>query len=475
MKRGARCSVVAVAIVVALVAGGCGFIRPGHRGSPLPPLGHQGRWFTDLAGRVVLPRGVNFVEKWAPFTPEADGFNDDDASLIAANGFNTVRLGVVFGFLMPQPGEIDHTYLDSIAKTVNILGRHGLFVLVDFHQDGYGPAVTGNGMPEWATLTDGLPNPQIPFPLYYLQNPALQRAFENFWANRPGPDGVPLQQHYAEAMQAVARRFVGDRHVLGYEAMNEPWPGANWQPCIAGCPQLEQQLLGPFDARMTAAVRAVDPIHPVFVEPFALFNIGQAPTSLPGAGSRNVLAPHVYGLDATGTGNAAAMDHTVAAAVRDDAATLVTEWGAVNDPVELNRTQNQFDAHLLPWVYWSYNGHIVTNSHQPLIAPNLNTTVLGALARPYPSVVNGTPTSLAYDNTTRTLDFTFSTRRPDGRRTIPILDSEVMVPARAYPSGYSVSVTGAVVTSAPCASDLTLRNLRGATVVSLHLTPGACH
>ena len=72
--------------------------------------------------------------------------------------------------------------------------------------------------------------------------------------------------------------------MIGYEAMNEPWPGTNWQSCVTGCPDLEAQLLAPFYARMTAAVRAVDRRHPVFVEPFVLFNFGSADTSLPGDG-----------------------------------------------------------------------------------------------------------------------------------------------------------------------------------------------
>src|SRR4051812_31237397 len=80
----------------------------GHGGSgayrPTAPLRHDGRWFTDATGRVVMLRGMNFVEKWAPFTPAADGFDDDDAALLAANGFNALRLGVPFEFLMPTPG-----------------------------------------------------------------------------------------------------------------------------------------------------------------------------------------------------------------------------------------------------------------------------------------------------------------------------------------------------------------------------------
>jgi endoglycosylceramidase len=74
--------------------------------------------------------------------------------LLAANGFNTLRLGVPFEFVMPRPGHVDRTYLASIAQTVHILGRHHIFVLLDLHQDGWGPVTHGNGMPAWATYTE---------------------------------------------------------------------------------------------------------------------------------------------------------------------------------------------------------------------------------------------------------------------------------------------------------------------------------
>ena len=436
---------------------------------PAASLSHDGRWFTDATGRVVMLRGVNFVEKFAPFTPEADGFGDDDAALIANSGFNTVRLGVVFGFLMPEPGVIDHAYLDSIARTVRILGDHGLYVLLDFHQDGWGPATHGNGMPEWATITDGLPNPPAPFPLYYVQNPALQRAFDNFWANRAGPDGVPLQQHYADGMQTVASRFASSNNVLGYEAMNEPWPGTNWSSCLTGCADLEHALLAPFYARVTTAVRAVDDRHPVFVEPFVLFNFGGAATTLPGTGSLNLLSTHAYAL--TPEGNAAVMDQTVDAATRDRAPFLITEWGATTDTTAIAITTDQFDARLAPWLYWSYNGLIVGDSHQPLVAGNVNFTVLDALTRPYPTVVNGTPTSLRYDAPTHTLEFGYVAGRPNGGSAPPGLSTVIAVPQRDYPNGYTVTATGARVTSEACAPQLRLRNEPGATTITVQISP----
>src|SRR3954454_812853 len=277
-------------VVVAALAAACS-PRPDFAPpvGPRAELGHSGRWLTDEWGRVVNLHGVNFVKKFPPIAPAAAGFGADDAAFLRDQGFNVVRLGVVFGSVMPRPGVIDQAYVDSIASTVRVLAHEDIFTLVDFHQDGYGPLVHGNGFPEWATLTDGLPNPNDPFPTYYLTNPAMQRAFDNFWANKPGPDGVPLQTHYATAMKTVAARFVRAPNVIGYEAMNEPWSGTDWQSCLTGCPDLEQQLLAPFYARVTAAVREVDRIRPVYVEPFTLFNFGNADTSLPGAGSPNVL------------------------------------------------------------------------------------------------------------------------------------------------------------------------------------------
>ena len=64
----------------------------------------------------------------------------------------------------------------------------------------------GNGFPDWMAISDGLPNPpDAVFPLYYIQNPAMQRAFEHFWANRAGPDGVGLQDYFVQGARARRR------------------------------------------------------------------------------------------------------------------------------------------------------------------------------------------------------------------------------------------------------------------------------
>src|ERR1700758_2456163 len=71
---------------------------------PILPLGHVGRWMTDSAGRVVVLHGLNQVYKVPPYEPSADGFGDDDAAFLAANGFDAMRVGVIWAGVEPRPG-----------------------------------------------------------------------------------------------------------------------------------------------------------------------------------------------------------------------------------------------------------------------------------------------------------------------------------------------------------------------------------
>jgi endoglycosylceramidase len=447
---------------------------PAEPNGPVGPLDHAGRWLTDPDGRIVQLHGTNFVAKWPaddPMTPAEAGFGAEDAAFLAEQGFNVVRLGVVFGAVMPAPGVIDTAYVDAIAETVDQLAAEEIFVLLDVHQDGYGPLVHGNGFPAWATLTDGLPNPNVGFPAYYVQNPALQRAFDNFWENEAGPDGVPLQQHYATALQAVAAEVADEPYVLGYDTMNEPWPGTEWAACLTGCPDLEQSRLAPFAQRMTDAIRAVDPDGFVFTEPFVLFNFGRTGTSLHGFGApRSGLSFHVYAL--TPEEDEAVIEHAIAASANGDAI-LATEFGATNDGATIDRLTGAFDERHVPWIFWTYDEHLVVHMDAPPTPDNVRQPVLTALARPYASATNGSPTSYAYDPATRTLEYAYTTTQVDGAAAPLGLTTVLAMPPAAYPDGYTVEVTGATVASAPGARELELCHESGATEVVVRIVPGA--
>ena len=231
---------------------------PAHAAAaPTAPLGQQGRWVTDAHGRVVVLHGVNMVYKRPPYHPAAIGFGADDARFLRDEGFNTVRLGIIYNGVEPSPGSYDDAYLAEIARSVrDARRRERIFVMLDFHQDLYNERFQGEGWPDWAVQDDGLPaEPKAGFPANYTVMPALNRAFDHFWANDPGPGGVGLQDRYAAAWRHVAARFRGERDLMGYDLINEPWPGTGWQACAnpAGCPVFDAQALTDFSRRVTQA------------------------------------------------------------------------------------------------------------------------------------------------------------------------------------------------------------------------------
>src|SRR3954453_22036638 len=125
--------------------------------APRPPFAHVGRFITDSQGRVFTTHGVNLVYKVPPYEPSVTGFGDDDAAFLAREGFNSVRLGVIYKAVEPEPGVYDDAYLAKIAQAAAVLERHGVAPLIDFHQDMYNERFQGEGWPDWAVLDDGLP------------------------------------------------------------------------------------------------------------------------------------------------------------------------------------------------------------------------------------------------------------------------------------------------------------------------------
>ncbi|MDQ6806267.1 MAG: cellulase family glycosylhydrolase [Actinomycetota bacterium] len=103
--------------------------------APTPPLSATGRWITDAQGRVVITHGVNVVNKPAPYSPAAAGFGEDDARFLAEQGFTSVRLGFAWSAVEPQPGRYDDAYVAQIRATQEILARHGIYSVIDSHQD----------------------------------------------------------------------------------------------------------------------------------------------------------------------------------------------------------------------------------------------------------------------------------------------------------------------------------------------------
>ncbi|MCU1448711.1 MAG: Endoglycosylceramidase, partial [Acidimicrobiales bacterium] len=210
-------------------------------GAGLLPLhvvrGQQAR-IADADGRHVLLRGVNTNQlgdyyqanlNLAPTVP----LTEDDFAQMEALGFDAVRLIVHWSLLEPRRGFIDTDYLDRVHQAVDWAATHGIYVILDMHQDAWGkyiatppgtlcppglqPAIGWDGAPQWATITDGMTTCREQ--LREL-SPAVGQAFANLWIDRDG-----IQTELVKTWAALAKEFAADPAVAGYDLLNEPHPG----------------------------------------------------------------------------------------------------------------------------------------------------------------------------------------------------------------------------------------------------------
>lgn len=452
-----------------------------------------GVWLTNSDGQVVLLHGFNEVYKLAPYEPSASGFSEDDATFLAANGFNVVRLGVIWAGVEPQPGVYDTAYVKSIQQTVQMLAAHGIYTIIDMHQDLYSASLGGEGAPEWATKTGGLPNQNVGFPGSYYLNPAETAAWDNFWNNSSATNGIGLQDNYAKAWETVAAAVAGNNSVIGYDIMNEPFPGTSWLPTLLGSPFYADQQLTPMYNQVAAAIRAVDPNTALFVEPAnpAVSEIPAilgAPVQLGTINDANVvLAFHDYCAGSATSGICGWLANQQAGTANaygkaNNMPVFMDEFGASNLPSDLTAEMGAAAKYLMSWSEWAYSGvgdittsgstngeSVVFDPSLPPTGSNVNTTSLQTLAAPYPQAVSGTP--LGFSTANGAFTFSYSTARADGSGDFAAgAQTTIAVPAVAYPNGYTVAVTGGHVVSAANAPTLVIASDTDTGVIQVVVT-----
>ncbi len=445
----------------------------------LLPLGTTGQSITNSDGQVVILHGFGEVVKVPPYEPSATGFSDADAAFLQENGFNVVRLGVDWAALEPAPGEFSTSYLDSIEQTVQTLGQHGIYSILDMHQDAWGTAFGGEGAPAWATLTGGATNGTTTFPLNEFFNPAETQAWDSFWGNDAASNGIGLEDNYSQMLEYLANAFNGNSNVAGFEIMNEPDPGSQLLPTILGNSFFEGRELTPFYDQAATAIRAVDPSTPIFYEPDVITSEGLPYTlgtvDQPGM----VLSFHDY------TG-ALSVRNAESYASEQGIPAFMTEFGATSKQATITASMDPANQNLMGWTEWAFTGKddITTSAspssleslvYDPSKAPigdNVNTANLETLAEPYPQEISGTPSSFSFDN--GIFHFSYSTENPDGLANFPAgSQTTISVPSVEFPNGYTVSVTGGEVMSAPNAAELIITSNTGATTVGVTVSPVA--
>lgn len=188
----------------------------------------KGNRITDSAGREVILNGMNHVVK-DPAQRYVHAADEQLFKDFRTYGFNCVRYGIIWDGLEPAPGMINEAYLKEIDKRVKWAEENGIWLVLDMHQDLYSRKFS-DGAPLWATLDENLPHQSGDvWSDSYLISPAVQRAFDNFWNNKPAADGKGVQDHYLEVWRVLAERYKDSPSVAGFDVMNEPFMGAEAQ------------------------------------------------------------------------------------------------------------------------------------------------------------------------------------------------------------------------------------------------------
>src|SRR5436190_11397489 len=315
MRRVSALAVVALVAGVLLVPMARSGAAPSDGSAPssaLSPLhvvrGASAR-IEDDQHRQVLLRGVNTNQLGDYYQadlalPSTVPLTEGDFAQLAALGFDSVRLIVHWSLLEPRRGVFDQAYLGRVRQAVAWAAAHGLYVVLDMHQDAWGkyiatppgetcppglqPAIGWDGAPQWATITDGQTTCREQ--LREL-SPAVGQAFTNFWVDRDG-----IQTELVHAWATLARAFAADPAVAGYDLLNEPHPGDT-----AGVTDLT--FLGRYYAAGIDAIRAAERsvrhgfAHIAFVEPMDTWSaapVGVSPAPGFSADSQIVFAPHLY-------------------------------------------------------------------------------------------------------------------------------------------------------------------------------------
>ncbi|KAJ3410370.1 hypothetical protein HDV05_003848 [Chytridiales sp. JEL 0842] len=324
----------------------------------------------------VVYKTAPYIPNLNQFNPR-DSFTEEDANLLRLLGTNAIRINVAWEGVYPQPGRLNRTYLGEIGRIMALCQKYDIYVLVEFHQDSMSERFCGNGKPVWLAKDDesfnfpsplgnlddlpgcpssnssdpfapppdvaacmlsslskavltrmGAPNNTVTpytynpstgrltsvrqcdnfFFFYQYASFAVSRSFQNLYDN--------INNHadyFIDYWKAVAGAVSGYPNLLGYEIMNEPWPGY-YPDALQQLSLLDIVLRGPdtllsgitdlgginlsklYERVVREAINSVDPYNLIFFEGPIFDSEKPLPfNSVPGGQpSRGVISYHFY-------------------------------------------------------------------------------------------------------------------------------------------------------------------------------------
>lgn len=450
-------------------------------------INQQYRMPMDSSGRLLLMHGVNVVYKQSPYLPLLSGFDpefslsDRDIEYLLSYGFNLIRLGVLWEAVETSPGVYNTTYLKQVETLVNSLGEAGIYTMIDSHQDLLTRALCGEGMPTFLVQDlshhcdshilsslfwligmcrsedslhlpkDSNGNPllsacvQHSFYKLYL-SPETNSLFSQLYHNVNG-----LQDKFLAYWDQVHSQFASNPYILGYDLLNEPWPGnfyANPGLLIPG--HLDRDFLQPMYSRIADLMRNRTENATMLFEPAQFgdvlsmlggitFETGfTAPPGTSNVGNA-LLNDHTYccemSYNACKGGEPTLKDAETSCASfnrrkilkrKSDADRLgvgliMSEFGACFDTAacaaEITAVTSAADEVLASWAYWQYKGFgdfttftAELGLDEGLFYPNstVQDTKVAALTRTYAQATQGVPQWMYFNPGSQAFGFRYT-------------------------------------------------------------------
>ena len=391
----------------------------------------------DQYGRELYFHGVNVVYKVPPYVPRTDTFDpihsfvEEDMKILSELGLNVIRLGVMWPGAEPTRGKYNETYYNTLRYIIDTAYAHGIYTILDMHQDVLSEKFCGEGAPDWAVNTGDAkhfpypfsfsspgnrPSPQVcaehTWSDYYITE-SVGRAFQNIYNNTDG-----LLDSLAQFWKKTASEFNDIISVIGYELINEPWIGDLFKhPSLIDPVIADVENLSPVYQKLSSAIREVDQEHVIMFESVTLADFGTGFKGVPGGEeyqNRSVLSYHFYSPPDLPFVDAQFRIKMLDLQKLKCGGFLTEFFICQTDTKLLGRIMDACDLYKQSWTGWMYKlyGNI-TGDCSALFDPDtgdFNQKRADLLSRTYPQAVAGEVQNISFNSQDSEFNLVYITR-----------------------------------------------------------------
>ncbi|MBV1686237.1 cellulase family glycosylhydrolase [Novosphingobium sp. G106] len=433
--------------------------------------------------------------------------SDSDLDYVTREGFNAFRINWIWEAAEPSPGHFEDGHFDQVVALNDQMAKYGIRTLIGSANNSFSSKFGGFGAPLWASVNRQyctkpdeqricLKNIQD----RYLGLDGEYEAWDNFYDNAPAPDGVGVLTHFTRTWQRLAGRLKDKNNVFALDLFHEPAPGLRYvrkgeRRFFSEPATFERDGLPPFYKTVADGVRHSAPNPSIYFQIsnyWTLENTAKAGIHVPPHFSNDPnlgLSFHFGPSDLGGVSNndfVEKLGQTMSTASnyarRADVALVVTGYRLAKNEEQYAILTDLLGSRFIPWFFYTYKGmpdpgaentSLLIDPSLPASDANVKSARFDSMVVPYPQLVAGTPKSWSFDRSTKVVRFGYSTKPVGKRRPCAGADTEIFVPARHYPQGYTAEVTGGKVVSSPTSAWLVIQQARGAREVGVTIRPSS--